>query len=64
MISKYRLELIEKKAKKDSSVIFRLTDVELVCYNTYLSQKINNGKRIFDDKKNYYRSLLNKIKNI
>lgn len=63
MISKERLELIEKKAKDDPNIIFTLTDAELVSYGTYLHEKIKKSKEILQNKKAYCKSLFKKLKN-
>ena len=62
MISKDRSELIEKEIKKDSNYISRLTDAELMSYESYLVEKIKDKKAILSDKRKHCEDLLNKIK--
>ena len=62
MINKDRLKLIEEEIKKDSNYISKLTDAELVSYETYLTELIKNKKVVLSDKRKHCEDLLNKIK--
>ena len=63
MISEDRLKLIERELQKNPNDIIKLTDAELISYQTYLKEKIKDKKVVFYEKRNYCQNLLSKIKN-